>query len=250
MKIYVGAALFIAVAAAAWSDVSPPAKMPPVESMPPPPSVAMNPAPLDASAEVKVLVNVIPASAKYVIYVDLASKGNQLKPEEAADTGNNLSGLVEQLREAAKSRGANLIVVLGAEHGIDVPLKQTPQLLKLRANDPSLVIILFRWDALAPLTPAESRVRFTTQAPPTNGENVSYKISLSLDTAGISKAYWLYGNISRFIADASARGFDTVALRSTNDARFENVWLPGCDEPVRVSLTKPELDVTIFKSGK
>lgn len=235
--------MFAGLAGVAWGET------PSLKDMPAPPSVAINPAPLDAAADIKVMVDAIPASAKYVVHVKLGAKGNQLKPEEAADTGANLSQVCEQMQQFARTRGANLVVILGAEHGIEVPIKQTSQLLKLRPNDPSLAMILFRWDNPAPLTAAETHLRFTTQPPPAHTENMNYKINLQAAPPGLEMATWLYGNIARFVNDATHHGFNTVSLRSTRDAKFENVWLPGCDEPVRVSLLKPELDVTIFKSA-
>lgn len=47
--------------------------------------------------------------------------------------------------------------------------------------------------------------------------------------------------------DAIGNGFDTVSVRSPQDAAGEDVWLPACDEPAKVSVSKPELDVTLYK---
>jgi hypothetical protein len=57
-----------------------------------------------------------------------------------------------------------------------------------------------------------------------------------------------YANIARFVKDAVDSGYDTVSIRSSQDAVGEDVWLPGCDTPLKVSNAKPELDVTIYKS--
>jgi hypothetical protein len=74
-----------------------------------------------------------------------------------------------------------------------------------------------------------------------------YKIELKAGPSGAPKAFWVYANISRFVKDAIGNGFDTVSVRSPEDAAGEDVWLPSCDEPAKVSVSKPELDVTLFK---
>jgi hypothetical protein len=225
------------------------AETPPAGTLPPPPSVALNTAPFDAAADVAVLVNVIPADAKFVVHARLSSNGTHLAADEAAATGANLSQMLEQLRQDARQHGANLIVLLGSEHGVDVPIQQTAQPLKLRPEDPSVTVLLFRREKSAPPTPAESGMHFAVHAHPGKGENINYKIALQSAPPGADLAFWLYMNIARFVTDATAHGFNTIALQSTTDPKFQDVWLPGCDDPVRVSLTKPELDVTLYQGS-
>lgn len=223
-------------------------KAPDAHSLPAPPSVALNVAPLQESDDVRVLVNVIPATAKYVIFADLKSERTSLDPSEADKVGAGLSQTFEELRNVARERGANLIVVLGSERGIAVPLRQAAQPLVLRPNDPSVTVILFQWDEAHPPSQAELGVRFTTHVPASvAGTSSRYTISLARDTTGQPKSAWVYTNISRFVADAVKGGFDTVAVSSTTDPKFDTVWLPGCDDPVRISLTKPELNVLLYK---
>jgi hypothetical protein len=70
---------------------------------------------------------------------------------------------------------------------------------------------------------------------------------MQVNTAKATMTAWTNGNISRFVNDAVSRDLDTISLRSSKDAETEDVWLPACDHPLKISLTKPILDVTIFK---
>jgi hypothetical protein len=107
--------------------------------------------------------------------------------------------------------------------------------------------LLFDWDGAAGLSDKERAVRFTTAAPPPGVASIAYKIELKAGPTGVPKAFWVYANISRFVKDAIGNGFDTVSVASSQDPAGEDVWMPACDEPARVSVSKPELDVSLYK---
>ena len=224
--------------------------IPDPKTLPAPPSVAINPSPLEANARIEMQVDAIPADAKYVIYAELKLDGLTIDNENVASVGQELSRILGDTFKLAKERGANLIVLLSNEHGIDVTISHCQQTLRLRPKDPVLTAILFQSKSLGSKRPEARKVRFTTTVPDAEGDRIRYKISLAQDTAGVTKAYWTYGNISRFVSDALEHDFDTIALQSTSDAQYENVSLPGCDDPLRISLGKPELIVTILKAGQ
>ena len=142
------------------------------------------------------------------------------------------------------------MILFSNEHGVDIPIRQCASPLRLRSRDPRIVAVLFQSAQAAEPGNLAPRVRFTTRLAGTPKENIGYKITLAKDTAGVTRAYWTYGNIARFVADALERGLDTVTIKSTTDAPSEEVWLPGCDDPVRISLTHSVLDVTIYKASR
>ncbi len=215
--------------------------------LPPPPSIAINPATIPASVPVIFSVDIIPAEAKYVIYAQLKLGGHTIDQSNAREAGTVLSGLFAKLAVSARERGANLIVLLSPEHGIAVPIEQCDRALILRAVDPTATAVFFRWNPATGISERERQIRFSTSPPPKTGKSIHDSISLEINTAGVTKSYWTYANIARFVQEATAHGFDTIAMRSTNDSEFEEVWLPGCDEPLKVSTKKPELDVTLYK---
>ena len=200
------------------------------------------------------LVNVIPASARFAQYLTLNPQHPTMAPGEAAATGKNLEGALPQLRQAAQKFGANLVVLLGSEHGIPVPISGLNPPLVLRGDNPVITALLFRWPGAPSPTDSEKSIHFTTTpAPddkPLHGDTVTkihYSISLKAPAPGGELGTWVYLNLSRFVADAIHHDFDTVSLQPTADPSFQNVWLPGCDAPLKVSRTNPELSVTIFK---
>ena len=207
-----------------------------------------------AQAPATFLVNVIPASAKFAQYLTLNPQHPTMTPDEAVATGKNLEQALPQLRQAAQKFGANLIVLLGSEHGIAVPIGGLARPLVLRGDNPVITAVLFRWAGAPSPTDSEKSVHFTTSPVPDDKQlkgdtvmKINYSISLKSAPPGTELGTWVYLNISRFVADAVHHDFDTISLRSTDDPSFQNVWLPGCDAPLKVSRKNPELDVTIFR---
>lgn len=226
------------------------AALPDPKTLPQPPSVAINPAPLAKNELLAMTVDTIPPDAKYVVYAELKLTGLTIDQTNVASVGEQLSHILTQIENLAKERGGNLAVILSNEHGIDIRLQQCAEPLRLRAVNPVVTVILFATKSGFVQTPGRTRPRFTTKVPDGKYASVHYVISLKMDTAGVTKAYWTYGNIARFVSDAMKYGMDTIAIRSTTDEHYEEVNLPGCDEPVRISTTDPKLDVTIFSAEK
>jgi hypothetical protein len=216
------------------------------DALPTPSSDSASPVAADLTVPVRFLVDVIPAEAKYVIYGQINLKGLVLSEANSAEVGNKLTNTCPGFVALARQRGANLVVFLSNETGIEIHVKPLDRPLILRAHDPVVTAILFQWAAAGKVDEKERSIRFTTTVPDHPTPSISYKIELKTDTAGITKSFWLYGNISRFVKDAVTHGFDTVAIRSSEDTATEDVWLPGCDEPLKVSLGHPVLDVLIF----
>lgn len=216
----------------------------------PPPSVALNAEPVSTSAKVVLQVDTIPVDAKYVIYAEVNLKGLTIEPKDIAEVSDHLTQTCDQLAGMARQRGANLVVLLSNAHGADLRLRQCSQPLRLRSKDPRVLAILFQSASAQAGIESDSVVHFSTTMPPPATKGVSYTIGLQQDTAGITKAYWVYSNIARFVADADKYGLDTVALKSTSDEKYEEVPLPGCDESLRISTTKPELTAVIYKAAK
>ena len=201
-----------------------------------------------AEAKVRVLVNVIPGSAKFVTYAQMRLNGPPIVDGQAGPVGEMLSKQVDQLATLARQKGGNLIVLLSSEHGVAVPISQCERPIILARENPTMTAIVFAWDASAAISEKEERVHFVINAPEPDPPKINYTIGLKVDTAGVTKAYWAYGNISRFVNDAVRHDLDTVSLRSSQDSQCDEVWLPSCDGPLRISLSKPELTVTVFKS--
>ena len=228
-------------------------------NLPPPPSIALNATPRPAGSEIRFLVDVIPASAKFVVYGQMSLNGLTVDESRAAEIGAGISGAIERTTDYAREKGANLIVLLSQQHGVSVPIRQAGQPLVLRRHNPVVTLVYFTWDAAGGLSEGEKRIRFfagepfppAAPAPPAGGPRqatqIHCTISLEVNTARVSKSYWTYSNISRFVEIAVANGFDTIALKSPGGLVSEDVWLPSCDAPVRISRARPELDVTIFK---
>jgi len=227
-----------------------------ISKLPPPPSVAMNPAPKPAGSEVRFLVDVIPAEAKYVVYAQMKMNGLTVEPSQVPQISAGISGSLDRMPDFARKNGANLIVLLSQQHGIPVPIRQADQPLMLKRENPVVTVIFFDWNPALVLSEKEKKIRFVTgpvlPAAVHAGDShtvvsMHYTLVLKMNTASIDKSYWAYSNMSRFVKDAVDHGLDTVALRSSDDFLAQEVWLPASDSPIKVSMSKPVLDVTIFK---
>jgi len=229
---------------------------PDVSSLPPVPSVAHIPTPKPPGSAVRFLVNTIPSEAKYVIYAQMKMNGLTVDQDQVPQISAGISGSLDRMPDFARKNGANLIVLLSQQQGIPVPIRQTDQPLILKRENPVVTVIFFDWDPGLVLSEKEKRIRFVTGPVPPAAvaagnphEVVSmhYALALRMDTASIDKSYWAYSNMPRFVKDAVAHGLDTIALRSSDDFLAQEVWLPAGDSPIKVSMSKPVLDVTIFK---
>jgi hypothetical protein len=214
---------------------------------PPPPSFAVHPEAKPPQSPVTFLVNTIPASAKFVNFAQMTLGARPIGESQAADIGRDLSKSFDGMADLARQYGGNLVVVFSQEHGISVPIAQCDRPLVLKTANSVVTALLFDWDGAAGLSDKERAVRFTTAAPPPGVASIAYKIELKAGPTGVPKAFWVYANISRFVKDAIGNGFDTVSVASSQDPAGEDVWMPACDEPARVSVSKPELDVSLYK---
>jgi len=201
-----------------------------------------------------VMADTIPARAAFPTFVKLNPKNPTMKPEEAAATGQNLAQAIPQLHALAQQHGANLVVLIGAEHGISVPIEGVRRPLVILPDGPTVTAVFFRWDGAPSPTDSEKAIRFTTNPAPSDKylpgdtiKKISENIGLKSAPANSDLATWVYLNLPRFVSDAIRYEFDTISIASTADASFQTVWLPGCDQPLKVSTTKPNLSVTIFK---
>jgi len=175
---------------------------------------------------------------------------------EAAATGTNLAQAVDALSRAAEQRGANLVVLLGSDHGIPVPIAQANAYLMVRPNNPVVTALLLHYDDTRAISTAEQHVRVTTLPPPPDKDlpvigrvqKAHVSIPLQYITPGLPLDHWVYSNLLRFYAIAAKMGFDTISILSTKDPAFHEVWLPHCDKPLKVSIASPKLDVTIYRS--
>ena len=193
-----------------------------------------------------VTVDVIPPMARYVIYAKMELSGPPLDAAHAKEAGHALSESFEQLISFARERGGNFVVLLSNEHGIDLPIQQCSMPLRLRSANPVVVAVIFKCDEKTVISELK-KIEFTTRPPTGEGAKIAYTIDLKQNTAGVDMAYWTYGNISRFVADAREHDFDTVVVEDTEDREWDPVPLPGCDQPAKISRTSPKLVVTIFK---
>jgi hypothetical protein len=211
---------------------------------------------LRAGPGLRYLVNTVPADARYVIYAQMNLSGLTIAEGDVPQVSANLSASLDGMPGFARPRGANLIVILTQAHGIPVPVRQVSQPLVLRRTDPVVTLLLFDWDPAKGLGAGERRVRFYAgngpqPAPPTGTvlAPTSINMSITLKSAPDHEnlATWAYLNLTRFVKEAAARGFDSIVIKSSGDPVADDVWLPGCDEPVRISGTRPELNVTAYR---
>jgi hypothetical protein len=225
------------------------AEMPDPATLSNPPSVAIDPRPKPRVEPVRVLVDTIPAKARFVT-VARASLGAKIRRGMESAIGKALSESIDQLIEQARQAGANTIVLLSTGHGRAVPISHSDVPLVLDPDHPSLAAILFDCDATLQLTEAEKHVQFVIDVLPRGRQAIRYHIDLQLNTAKAPLDYWFYGNISRFVKDAVDHHLDTISLQSSADNATEEVWLPGNARPLRISKTTPVIGVTIFKREK
>ncbi len=209
-----------------------------------------------AASEVRFLVNTVPAEAKYVIYAQMNLSGLTIAESDVPQVSANLSTTLDGMPDFARKQGANLIVILTQAHGIAVPVRQVPQPLVLLRQNPVVTLLLFDWDGTKGLRAGEKRMRFYARkgpqpAPPTGTvlvpTSINMSITLKVAPAQANKATWAYLNFPRFVREAVARGFDSVVIKSSADQVGDDVWLPGCDEPVRISNAVPELNVMAYR---
>jgi hypothetical protein len=154
---------------------------------------------------------------------------------------------IDELIQLARQAGANTIVLLSHGRGSAIPITQNTQPLLLRPDAPRLSAILFDWEPSLRLTDSEKRVHFVIDASPVGKDSIRQTITMELNTAGATMATWIYGNISRFVKLAVSNQLDTVSLRSSDEPLTEDVWLPGCDQPLKISRTNPTIEATVFK---
>jgi hypothetical protein len=209
--------------------------------------VVVHPSPKPPGEKVRVLIDTIPAQARYVREANAPMNGVTIPADRERAFGKALSHGIDDLIGLARQAGANTIVLLSGGRGSAIPIEQNKDPLLMNPDAPRLSAILFDWDPTLRLSDKEKRVRFVIDMPPAGKDRIQQTITMELNTAGATMATWAYGNISRFVRDAVAHDLDTVSLRSSDDARTEDVWLPGCDHPLKISRTRPTLEVTIFK---
>jgi hypothetical protein len=137
-------------------------------------------------------------------------------------------------------------VLLSHEHGVVVPIRQDERPLILNPGKISITTLLFDWNSPTNLSEDEKRIRFVINGQIEGRSRINYTIGLKLDTTGNPKAGWVYGNISRFVKDAIKFELNTVSISSSKESLSDEVWLPGCDEPLKVALINPELKISVF----
>jgi len=198
---------------------------------------------------IDVVVNAIPGSAQFVNYGVIDWKGATITSDALHDVSVAVSSATEQIKGVASKAGADLIVLIAPEHGVLVSQSVTSDEFRMRKEDPVLVAVFYKMGLGRGPTTEDRSVHFTTVAlKKAAAESVKMKIEQVKDTAGVTLSYWVYLNLPRFIAEAVAKGFDTVTIESSKDADCEEVWLPGCDVPLRISKEKPVIQCSIYKS--
>lgn len=194
-----------------------------------------------------VVVNSVPGDARFVNYAIIDWRGITITPETLKEFGDAVSKATRQGSEIASNAGADLVVLITPESGVIVPSSISGAEIRLRKKDPVLVAVFYKMKP-GRKVPRESAVRFTTTPfPETEGVSVDFKITRTVDTAGVTLSYWVYMNLPRFVTEANLRKFDTITIKSSDDPDSEEVWLPGCDVPLRVSKKKPVIECSIYK---
>jgi hypothetical protein len=238
---------FVIVMAISSLYSAPSKNIPDPSTLPPPPSVAVNPTVKPADSEIIFLVDLIPSTAKFINYTQIVLSDAIVAEESAADLGKKLSGGFNQLYDLARNLQANLVVILSQANGISVTIDQVAQPLILKKESAVITAILFDWDSTSEISDKERMIRFTNETPPTKTTVSEFTISLKSAPEGMTLSYWAYGNISRFVQEAVDQDFDTISFRSTKDEAYESIWLPASDIPARISTENPELMVGIYK---
>lgn len=196
----------------------------------------------------EVVVNSLPGDARFVNYAAIDWKGITITPETLKEFGDAVSRATQQGSEIASRAGADLVVLIVPESGVIVPSGVGDEEIRLRKKDPVLVAVFYKMKSGRKATSEESAVRFTTTLfPKTEGRSVDFKVTRVADTAGVTLSYWVYMNLPRFVAEATQGNFDTITIKSSADPDSEEVWLPGCDTPLRVSKKKPVIECSIYK---
>ena len=233
-----------AILVAAFSTISLWAYADPA-TMPAPPSAEPHPIAKPVGSLVRVLVDVIPANAKYIDYA-------QLRIQELPDVNHlsNFSGAISneiaKMAENVPSLGGNLLVLLSQAHGMQVPISQSKRPLILAPTKGAIVVLLFNWEGDGTVTKKETEIQFLINAETKTKPSMTYRIELKSRPEGEPLAFWVYMNISRFVKDALACNAKRISLNSTNDAEYEEVFLPSCDQTLRVSKKHPLLETSIY----
>ncbi|HZZ58058.1 MAG TPA: hypothetical protein VFE31_09525 [Opitutaceae bacterium] len=253
-RFTLGLALMVP-AAAGFADLMPPTLTAGLDSSAnaarsrPAPPAAERLDPLPADAPIVVLVDTIPLGARYVEHTLCTCPMPHLDASQAGAAAENIAELLPEAAAFARTQGANVLVLFGAEHGVPVPLPGVSDPVTLAFDHPGYVLVFFRCDL--PCRLPKIPVRFTTDLPPAafkaQATAVSYRVGRD---GGYSRtlASWVYGNLSRFMTQADQLGFDRISIPSAEGPDTEDVLLPGCDRPLRVSRDHPSLNVTIYRN--
>ncbi|HVU23306.1 MAG TPA: hypothetical protein VHE13_04215 [Opitutus sp.] len=196
----------------------------------------------------EIVSNTIPGGAKFLNYGTVDWKGRMVDAGNVNEFGDAVSHAALESKSAATKAGANLVVLVSPESGTIVPQTVLPGEVRLREHDPVLVALFLKVpDRWTPRSDG-ARIRYATRMQEISGyQSIDYKIEKVADSAGVSLAFWVYLNLPRFVAEAVANRYDTITIRSSKDADCEEVWLPGCDLPLRISRKNPVIDCTIYK---
>lgn len=241
--------------AAGFADLMPPALTSGLDSSAnalrgrPAPSAADRLAPLPADAPIVVLVDTIPLGARYVEHTLCTCPMPHLDASQAGAAAENIAELLPEAAAFARTQGANVLVLFGAEHGLPVPLPGVSAPVTLAFDHPGYVLVFFRCDL--PCRLPKLPVRLTTDPPPAAFKAQATAVSYRVGRDGGSSrtlASWVYGNLSRFMARADELGLDRISIPSAEGPDTEDVFLPGCDRPLRVSRDHPSLNVTIYRN--
>lgn len=196
---------------------------------------------------VDVVVNSVPGDARFVNYGAIDWKGAPNVSASLTEFTAAVSKSTMQVRNVASRAGADLVVLICPQTGVVIPQSVVRHVVRLREKDPVLVAAFYKMNAGRKASPQEESVCFTTTLlARTQGVSVDMKIERGVDTAGVTLSYWVYMNLPRFVAEAAEKHLDTITIKSSEDAECEDVWLPGCDDPLRVSKKKPLIDCSIY----
>jgi hypothetical protein len=195
-----------------------------------------------------IVVNAIPGDAQFVNYGAIDWKGATIVPDGLKDISEAVSSATEQAKTVASGAGADLVVIISPQTGVIIPQRIVQEEIRLRQKDPILVAVFYKMKSGRKASPEEQGIRFTTTAlPKTERGSIDLKIERVADTADVTLSYWVYLNLPRFVAEASKQHFDTIMIKSSEDADCEDVWLPGCDAPLRISKKRPLIECSIYQ---
>ena len=214
-------------------------------TLPPPPSAEPHPVSRPAGSPVYVLVDVIPATAKFIDYAQIRIQ-ELPDPNHLSDFSRNISKEIAKMVEGVPSLGGNLLVLLSQAHGVQVPISQSTRPLMLAAKKGAIVALLFSWNGNGTTTKRETEIQFLIDAEPKTKPSMTYRIALESRPEGAPMGFWVYMNISRFVKDALACNANRISLKSTTDSEYEEVYLPSCDQTLKVSTKHPVLETSIY----